>query len=67
MYLGKVLHRCGIAGALVKQDVSDEQESDAGGMKRVRDLNWLVERLSRLAKFEAAHHPKESIKVRRKL
>ena len=31
--------------------------------KKKRDLKWLVARLTRLARFEAGHHPKESIKV----
>ena len=39
----------------------DDGNDDRGG--RERDLTWLVERLSRMARFEAAHHPKESIKV----
>lgn len=28
-----------------------------------RDLSWLIGRLSRLARFEAGHHPKDSQKV----
>ena len=60
VFLGKVLHRCGVAGVL--QPEEEEEGGDSDG-HRVRDLKWLVERLSRLARFEAAHHPKESIKV----
>ena len=29
----------------------------------VKDLNWLIDRMSRLARYEAGHHPKESMKV----
>ena len=31
--------------------------------EHVRNLSWLIQRLSRLAKYEAGHHPKESLKV----
>ena len=39
------------------------QERDGGG-GRVKDLKWLIWRMSRLASYEAGHHPKESIKVK---
>ena len=32
--------------------------------QHVRDLHWLIGRLSRLAKYEASHHPKEPLKVK---
>ena len=32
--------------------------------KKKKDFKWLVSRLTRLARFEAGHHPKESIKVK---
>ena len=59
MYLGKVLHRCETAGVLVRPGEGEGGEEEG----RVKDLNWLIERLSRVARFEAAHHPKESRKV----
>ena len=62
MYLGKVLHRCETAGALEQRGDGGEEGDEVE--QRVRDLQRLVERLSRVARFEAAHHPKQSIKVR---
>jgi hypothetical protein len=65
VFVGKLLCRFGVAGVLKsregeKGDVDDDEEREGEG---VRDLQWLVERMLRLAKFEAARHPKESIKV----
>ncbi len=31
--------------------------------RRARDLRWLIDRMSRLARYEAGHRPKEAIKV----
>ena len=31
--------------------------------RKGRDLQWLIRRMSRLARYEAGHHPKDSIKV----
>ena len=61
VFVGKVLHRFGVAGAL-KPKEREEGDSDEDG-EGVRDLQWLVERMLRLARFEAARHPKESLKV----
>ncbi|MCG8620995.1 MAG: hypothetical protein MJE68_03190 [Proteobacteria bacterium] len=63
MFVGKVLSRFGLAGMLKsreeeKEDVGEDREGEG-----VRDLQWLVERMLRLARFEAARQPKESIKV----
>ena len=66
VFLGKVLHRFGIAGVLKHKEGREEDDSDRGEegeRQRVRNLNWLVERMLRLARFEAAQHPKESLKV----
>ena len=63
VYLGKVLHHCGMAGILQPKEKGEDDGYVGGEEQRVRDLKWLVERMMRLAKFEAAHHPKESIKV----
>ena len=65
VFVGKVLHRFGLAGVLKsreeeKEDVGEDREGEGEG---VRDLQWLVERMLRLARFEAARQPKESIKV----
>lgn len=63
VFVGKVLSRFGLAGMLKsreeeKEDVGEDREGEG-----VRDLQWLVERMLRLARFEAARQPKESIKV----
>lgn len=29
----------------------------------VKALSWLIDRMSRVARYEAGHHPKESMKV----
>ena len=71
VFLAKVLHRLDHAGRLLTSAAEEEGgssfERDGGrgqGSEFVkRDLEWLITRLSRLAKFEAAHHPKESKKV----
>lgn len=49
---------------------SDHEEGEGSGEKeegkegaRVKDLEWLMRRMSRLANYEAGHCPKESIKV----
>lgn len=76
MYLVKILHRLGLAGRLqaeastesssaVSEDGQEKEEiHDTAGREHVgtRDVKWLVNRLSRLAKYEAAHHPKESLR-----
>ena len=62
VYMGKVLRRCETAGVLQQRD-GEEEYSDGEKEQTVRDLKWLVERMLRLARFEAARHPKESIKV----
>lgn len=70
VFLAKVLHRLDHAGRLLTSAAEEEDgssfERDGGrgqGSEFVkRDLEWLITRLSRLAKFEAAHHPKESKK-----
>ena len=33
------------------------------GERRRKDLEWLIGRMSRLARYEAGYHPKQSIKV----
>ena len=43
---------------------AQEGEVDKGAARQhVRNLHWLIARLSRIAKYEAGHHPKESLKV----
>ena len=61
VFVGKVLHRLAVAGVMKPK----EREKGDGGVdgEGVRDLQWLVERMLRLARFEAARHPKESLKV----
>lgn len=50
-------------------DQWDEEDEGEGrrrieeGVERVKDLEWLMRRMSRLASYEAGHSPKESIKV----
>ena len=60
VFVGKVLHRFGVLKAKEgeKGDVGDDTDG-----RGVRDLQWLAERMMRLARFEAAQHPKESLKV----
>ena len=41
----------------------DNSPTEHGGHRRLRDLHWLVERLSRLARYEAGRHPQQSLKV----
>ena len=63
VFLGKVLHRLAVAGVLKpKEGEKGDDDEDREG-EGVRDLQWLVERMLRLARFEAARHPKESLKV----
>jgi hypothetical protein len=40
----------------------DDSVTEHGGHRRSRDLHWLVERLSRLARYEAGRHPQQSLK-----
>lgn len=44
---------------------SSDQETTLEEEERteVKDLGWLINRLTRLAKYEAGRHPKESLKV----
>lgn len=63
VFVGKVLHRCGLAGALKSREEEKGDLDEDRKREGVRDLQWLVERMLRLARFEAARHPKESIKV----
>ena len=46
----------------VEKEVEEEVDKTAT-RQRVRNLHWLIGRLSRIAKYEAGHHPKESLKV----
>ena len=63
VFVGKVLHSFGVAGVLkAKEGEKGDVGEDSGG-RGVRDLQWLAERMMRLARFEAAQHPKESLKV----
>ena len=41
----------------------DDSVTEHGGHRRSCDLHWLVERLSRLARYEAGRHPQQSLKV----
>ena len=66
VFVGKVLHRLTVAGVLKPEDEereSVEEDREEGEEQGVRDLQWLVGRMLRLARFEAAQHPKESLKV----
>ena len=65
VFVGKVLHHCGVAGVLrpKEREMGDSNRDGEGEGERVRDLQWLVEKMLRLARFEAAQHPKESLKV----
>ena len=63
MFVGKVLHRCGVVGVLKPKEREEGDVDEDGKGERVRDLRWLVERMLRLARFEAAQHPKQSLKV----
>ena len=63
VFLAKVLH-----GLEIAERISDSKEQATPKQHtldsdEVKDLNWLVGRLSRLARFEAGYHPKESMKV----
>lgn len=44
-------------------DIKEEEVDETATRQRVRNLHWLIGRLSRIAKYEAGHHPKESLKV----
>ncbi len=75
MYLAKVLHRLDLAGRLRagRGSSPDSHSASSGAELRplggrepeqvwTRDLRWLINRLSRLAKYEAGHQPKESLR-----
>ena len=56
-------------GASSGSDHEEEEEEGEGEgkgeeLERVRDLQWLIRRMSRLASYEAGRSPKDSIKVR---
>jgi hypothetical protein len=48
-------------------DEEEEEGGRSGGVEArvevIRDFEWLIRRMSRLASLEAGHSPKESIKV----
>ena len=46
-----------------RTDGDSEIDTEQQKMEPVKDLNWLINRMSRLARYEAGHHPKESMKV----
>ena len=51
-------------GRLTLGDQEADETTATRRRQHVRDLHWLIGRLSRLAKYEAGHHPKEPLKVR---
>ena len=77
VFLSKVLHQLHLSEEVPFSAVMDEMSGgvssdhvtaaatgEEGGSDRTRDLYWLIDRMSRLAKYEAARHPKEKMKVR---
>lgn len=44
-------------------DNCNHGDSSAAGQRLVRDLHWLVGRMSRLTSYEAGRHPQQSLKV----
>lgn len=83
VFLGKVLHQLHTSRAGTSEPAGGDHgelngeghgELGAAGVvgdeedgERRRDLFWLINRMSRLAKYEAAHHPKETMKVRKSI
>lgn len=72
----RTLHLSVVSRSESEEDEGNEMEegdeevgggySCGGGRKRrktLRDLKWLMRRMSRLASYEAGHHPKDSVKV----
>lgn len=53
----------GCLGFGTQEEEVEEEVDKTATRQRVRNLHWLIGRLSRIAKYEAGHHPKESLKV----
>ena len=51
-------------GGLTLGDQETDDVETVATREHVRNLHWLIGRLSRLAKYEAGHHPKEPLKVK---
>lgn len=51
-------------GGLALGDQETDDVETVATREHVRNLHWLIGRLSRLAKYEAGHHPKEPLKVK---
>ena len=51
-------------GGLTLGDHETDDVETVATREHVRNLHWLIGRLSRLAKYEAGHHPKEPLKVK---
>ena len=51
-------------GRLTLGDQEADETTATRQRQHVRDLHWLIGRLSRLAKYEAGHYPKEPLKVK---
>lgn len=51
-------------GGLTLGDQEMDDVETVATREHVRNLHWLIGRLSRLAKYEAGHHPKEPLKVK---
>lgn len=51
-------------GGLTLGDQETGDVETVATREHVRNLHWLIARLSRLAKYEAGHHPKEPLKVK---